>query len=130
MSQVRYLYIHAHLCFIALVQDIKHLLGAVCNLDSVKVDLLFSKLLNLLLYNAALWITLRVRIAAIVMIIGSVARSIGNENGILALRIPLLFQRILKGSCHVLWHVSATCGSKLCQKLLASGNIIAKAKDL
>ena len=113
MSQVRHLYIHAHLCFIALVQDIKHLLGIVRYFDGIKVDLLFSKLLNLLLYNAALWITLRVIITAIVMIIGSVARSIGNENGILALRLPLLFQRILKASCHVLRHVSAACGSNL-----------------
>jgi hypothetical protein len=112
MSQVRHLYIHAHLCFIALVQDIKHLLGIVRYFDGIKVDLLLSKLLDLRLYYTALGITLRV-IITIVMILFSVARSVGNENSILALRLPLLFQRILKGSCHILRHVSATCGSKL-----------------
>jgi hypothetical protein len=130
MSQVRHLYIHAHLRFIALVQDTKHLLSVVCDLNGVEIDLLLSKLLDLFLYHTALGVTLRVIVTATVMVLFSMARCIGDENGVLALRLPVLFEGILKASRHILWQVSTSCGLQLFQELLASCNIIAKAKYL
>lgn len=130
MSQVRHLYIHAHLRLIALVQDTKHLLSVVCDLDGVEIDLLLSKLLDLFLYHTALGVTIRVIVTATVMVLFSVARGVGNENGVLALRLPILLEGILKASRHILWQVSTSCGFQLFQELLASCNIIAKAKYL
>ena len=130
MSQVRHLYIHAHLRFIALVQDTKHLLSVVCDLNGVKVDLLLSELLDLFLYHTALGVTIRVIVTATVMVLFSVARCVRNENCVLALRLPILFEGILKASRHILWQVSSSCGLQLHQELLASCNIIAKAKYL
>jgi hypothetical protein len=130
MSQVRHLYIHPHLRFIALVQDTKHLLSVVCDLNGVEIDLLLSKLLDLFLYHTALGVTLRVIVTATVMVLFSMARCIGDENGVLALRLPVLFEGILKASRHILWQVSTSCGLQLFQELLASCNIIAKAKYL
>jgi hypothetical protein len=129
MSQVRHLYIHAHLCFIALIKDSKHLLRVVSNLDGVKVDFFLSKLLDLFLYNSALGVTLRIIITASVVVLCSVAWSVGNKNGILALRLPVLLERIFKTSRHIFWQVSTTRGSQLFQEILTSGNVIAKAKD-
>jgi hypothetical protein len=108
LSQVRHLYIHAHLCLIALVQDIKHLLSVICDLDGAKVDLFISKLLDLFLYYTTLGVTLRVIVTATVMVLISMARCVGNENGVLALCLPILFEGILKASRHILWHVSTS----------------------
>jgi hypothetical protein len=129
MSQVRHLNIHAHLCFIALIQDIKHLFRVVSNFDGIKVDFFLSKLLYLLLYNSALGVTLRIIVTASVVVLCSVARSVGNKNSILALRLPVLLERILKTSRHIFWQVSTTRGSQLFQEILTSGNVITKAKD-
>jgi hypothetical protein len=42
------------------------------------------------------------------MVLISMARCVGNENGVLALRLPILFEGILKASRHILWHVSTS----------------------
>jgi hypothetical protein len=130
MSQVRHLNLHAHLSFIVLVEDIKHLFSIVCNLDCVKVDLLLSELLDLFLYHTALGVTIRVIVTATIMVLFTVARCVGNENGVLALRLPILLEGILKASRHIFRQVSTSCGLQLFQELLASCNIIAKAKYL
>ena len=103
MSQVCHLYIHPHLCLITLVKDIKHLLCVICDLDGVKVYLFLCKLLYLLFYNATLWVTFGVIIAASIVILSAMARGVCNENRILALCLPFLLESVLKPSCHILW---------------------------
>jgi hypothetical protein len=112
VSQVRHLYILSHLFFLALVQDIKHYLCRFCYLNSVEVNILLSEFLYLLLYQATLRITLWVIVVARteVMILGTMARGISNENCVLAVRLPILLQSIVKASCNILWTVSTTCG--------------------
>lgn len=67
---------------------------------------------------------------AVVVVLGPVAGRVCDEDGIPAISLPILVQRILKAPCNILWAVSTTCGIELAQEFLASDNIIAKAKDL